>query len=58
MKKRAFRKIFRTMRYILEFQRLVDDLVDFLKLLMFINAYLKYTFFYKQLHFWVEPRVT
>ena len=45
MEKRAFRKIFRTMRYILEFQRLVDDLVDFLKLLMFINAYLKYTFF-------------
>ena len=41
-KKRAFRTIFRNMRKFLELQILVDDLVDFLELLMFINAYIQY----------------
>ena len=36
--KRPFRKIFRSMRNFLEFQCLVDDLVDFLELSMFITA--------------------
>ena len=39
--KRTFRKLFRNMEYFWELQRLVDDLVDFLELLMFINAYIQ-----------------
>ena len=36
-KKRAFRKTSRSIRNFLELQCLVDDLVDFLELPMFIN---------------------
>ena len=38
--KTKFQKIFRGMRDFLELQCLVDDLVDFLELSMFIDAYL------------------
>ena len=37
-KKRIFCKIFRTVQNVLELQCLVDDLPEFLELLMFINA--------------------
>ena len=37
-KKRIFCKIFRTVQNGLELQCLVDDLLEFLELLMFINA--------------------
>ena len=36
-KKKTFRKTFCNMQNVLELQFLVDDLVDFLKLSMFIN---------------------
>ena len=41
-KKRTFHKIFRSMWNFLELQCLVDDLDDFLELLMFIDAYTQY----------------
>ena len=41
-KRRTFHKIFYSMRNFLELQYLVDNLVDFLELLMFINAYIQY----------------
>ena len=41
-KKRTFRKIFPIMQNFLGLQCLVDDLVEFLELLMMINGYLKY----------------
>ena len=41
-KQRTFRKIFPIMQNFLGLQCLVDDLVDFLELLMIINGYLKY----------------
>ena len=40
-KKRPFRKIFYRMPNILQLQCLDDDLVIFLELLMFINAYIQ-----------------
>ena len=41
-KKITFCKIFHNMQNFLELQRLFDHLVDFLELLMFINAYIQY----------------
>ena len=41
-KKRTFQKIFPIIQNFLGLQCLVDDLGDFLELLMLINAYLKY----------------
>ena len=41
-KRRTFHKIFHSMQNFLELQYLVDNLVDFLELLMFINAYIQY----------------
>ena len=40
VKKRTFRKTFCSSQNVLELQCPVDDLLDFLELSMFINAYL------------------
>ena len=42
-KKRTLHKIFCILQNSLELQSLVEDLVDFLESIMFINVYLRYT---------------